>query len=109
MNQTKQEAAEAYSKSLEIDRVRFSSGEIEAMREEAKKDFIAGAEWGEPKWIPVTERLPEDNGRYFCVTADDTWIVGEYEHNYIFCDPSGCSWRCKLWCPIPDSLLNFKL
>lgn len=69
------------------------------------KSFCAGAEWAELKWIPVAERLPEDNGRYFCITADDTWIVGEYEHNYIFCDPSGCSWRCKLWCPIPDSLL----
>lgn len=99
MNQTTQEAAQNYSLSQDVNR----NEELLCTRA-----FKAGAEWAELKWIPVTERLPEDNGRYFCVTADDTWIVGEYEHNYIFCDPSGCSWRCKLWCAIPDSLLNFK-
>lgn len=105
MNQTKQEAAEA-----------IFQEQISGYPESNRGDMMYGFDYGfqagtkaaELKWIPVTERLPEDNGRYFCVTADDTWIVGEYEHNYIFCDPSGCSWRCKLWCPIPDSLLNFK-
>lgn len=105
MNQTKQEAADRYV-SKEVLKVmgKMSAGYAGGLL----VGFKAGAEWAELKWIPVTERLPEDNGRYICVTADDTWIVGEYEHNYIFCDPSGCSWRCKLWCPIPDSLLNFK-
>jgi hypothetical protein len=33
----------------------------------------------EPKWIPVTERLPSENGLYFCcwkaLCNDKSWII----------------------------------
>lgn len=124
MSQTKQEAAEQYGKSLEIDRVRFSSGEIEAMREEATRDFIAGAEWAELKWIPVTERLPDNAGECFCIEKHEHTHVDEFERpiykyriiiHYWINDVR--IWARSIgekdkdiiaWCAIPNSLLNIK-
>jgi len=99
MNQTAHQAAEKFSSMIRLDAEPATV---------AITSFLAGWAAGQPKWIPVTERLPEDNERYLCITEDNNWIVGEYEHNYIFCDASGCSWRCRYWCSIPNSLLNSK-
>lgn len=38
--------------------------ELSAIREEQKAQIIAMAAEDKPCWIPVTERLPEENGRY---------------------------------------------
>jgi hypothetical protein len=73
--------------------------------------FEAGAEWAQPRWIPVAERLPDYDQKCLCIcddAPDNSTIVGDYEAASVFRDASGYSWRVKYWCPIPESLLNFK-
>lgn len=109
MNQTIQEAAEAYEAVPPYTAGEYTNTEISKVEKEA---FIAGAEWAQLNWIPVTERLPErmqeclfivdsrfdhDNGRVL-----GGWYTGED-----FVTP-GVTWKASRWCAIPDSLLNFK-
>jgi hypothetical protein len=65
--------------------------------------FIAGAEWAQPKWIPVTERLPELNQPVIirCVKV-------ELHYDLIYFDGSFNTKHITHWCATPDSLLSFK-
>ena len=38
----------------------------EATEQAYKNGYAKGYEDGRPKWIPVTERLPEEDGYYLC-------------------------------------------
>jgi len=106
MNQTIQEAASAYIKHQDpADILSLEEGGI------VTDAFTAGAEWAALKWIPVTERLPDYDQKCLCIcddAPDNSTIVGDYEAASVFRDASGYSWRVKFWCPIPESLLNFK-
>jgi hypothetical protein len=110
MNQTIQEAAAAYIKHQD-------PAEILSLEEGGivTDAFIAGAEWAALKWIPVTERLPEDQSTPHICMCDDainndppSLIVAFHENGHVFKDFDGTSWRVVKWCPIPHSLLNFK-
>jgi hypothetical protein len=99
MNQTAHDLAVKYCSALSDETATKAIGDA----------FVSGFEAGQPNWILVTERLPVDKDEmYLCVTVDGSWIIGEYENAYTFRDASGTSWRCNFWCPIADSLLNFK-
>lgn len=45
--------------------------ELEAIREEQKAQIIAMAAEDKPRWIPVTERLPEQGKRYLVIRFDE--------------------------------------
>jgi hypothetical protein len=111
MNQTIQEAAEAYTLNSPYGSETYSNSEI---AEVETKAFIAGGEWAIPKMVPVAEWLPTEKGMYL-VFGKKSWedefrlhitrFIPQDEFNaYGFigiADPLA-------WCPIPDSLLNFK-
>ena len=47
-----------------------------------KHGYEKGYEAGKPKWIPVTERLPDKNGEYICRHTDKSVHSAEYESIY---------------------------
>lgn len=105
MNQTKQEAAEAFSK--------YPNGQptvgyhLNDIISAEKQAFLAGAEWAELKWIPATERLPDEGQKVFIwssgVWSDEPGMkMGVYYNRIMW------STDVLAWCAIPDSLLNFK-
>jgi len=53
-----------------------------------------------PRWIPVTERLPEEDGLYFVTTSKGQVQVHVFNHN----GNSEEYWmRCnKAWLPLPE-------
>jgi hypothetical protein len=64
------------------------------------------------QWIPVTERLPERMQNVLFVVDcrfdhDNGRILGGWYTGEDFVTP-GVTWKASRWCPIPDSLLNFK-
>lgn len=96
MNQTKQEAAANYVFHSEYT-LRPRVIEIETAA------FIAGAEWAELNWIPVTERLPEI-GQPVIIRC----VKVELHFDLVYFDGSFSTKHITHWCAIPDSLLNFK-
>jgi hypothetical protein len=96
MNQTKQEAAARYV---------FDSKHTGGQRiiEIETAAFMAGADWAELKWIPVTERLPEI-GQPVIVRC----VKVELYYDMVYFDGSFSTKHITHWCAIPDSLLNFK-
>lgn len=111
MNQTKQEAAEAIFQEQ-------ISGYPESNRGDMMYGFDygfqAGTEAAELKWIPVTERLPEEKGMYF-VHGKKAWEDSARLHVTRFVPGDKLNLPGFIgvgdplaWCPIPDSLLNFK-
>lgn len=135
MNQTIQEAAEAYRAQSPYGSETYSNRDI---AEVEKKAFLAGAQWAEFKVTLVTERLPlsncpygasvlATNGKYwFFATyspggtievADENeeecylpegWYECEEQTNHPFADEAWFKRDVIAWCPIPDSLLNFE-
>lgn len=50
--------------------------------------YKKGYEAGKPKWIPVTERLPEENGYYLCCVKSFLFSGRTYI-NILKCDKNG--------------------
>ena len=77
----------------------------------AEQAYKRGYEDGCPKWIPVTERLPEENGYYLCmVCVSAVNQRKEYRHMILFwednvwIDMANC-FRTKKptrWMPLPQ-------
>jgi len=117
MNQTKQEAAEAYCALIR-------TAEVKPEGKVRRESFIAGADWAELKWIPVTERLPENGGEPVIIIYKNPFFgllescFGSAEYHsdrkkWISPLTGGRMIEIEVynvthWCPIPDSLLNFK-
>lgn len=85
---------------------------------EAQRAFQKGAGWAlrNLRWIPITEKWPEQRGRYLVLVKsafDESinlfmgiFIPGDEEslHNHFLGFKNTLA-----WCPIPEQLLNFKL
>lgn len=59
----------------------------------------------QPRWISVTERLPEEYETVLLVTRAGEVIVGFYEYDSeyeSFCDMSGFRKLCTHWMPLPE-------
>jgi hypothetical protein len=68
-----------------------------------KHGYEKGYEAGKPKWIPVTERLPEKRGRYLVVTQIKYVWQSEYRYftDIAEYDPYGDGYIDGCW-DIPD-------
>lgn len=70
--------------------------------------FKRGQESREPKWIPVTERMPEPMEDVLCFTVAGTLRVMQYDHIFDDWDISGSPNRClgkgfvTHWMPLPE-------
>jgi len=63
------------------------------------------------EWISINESAPEYNELCLCICddgPDNSTIAGFYESGRVFNDATGCSWRVKWWCPIPDEIKYFQ-
>ena len=62
----------------------------------------------EPKWIPCSERLPEESGRYLISVLDGVGrrtTVAPYQPRYKAWTMTGrmAYWKVIAWMPLPDS------
>lgn len=69
-----------------------------------KHGYEKGYEAGKPKWIPVSERLPE---QYETVIGWDGLFMGEVEHGdygFVWLDDDGCNSLANIthWMPLPE-------
>jgi hypothetical protein len=74
-----------------------------------KHGYVKGYEAGKPKWIPVTERLPNYFGDFIVAVKEGT---GNRYSDYASYDPYQQKWRtgCMLgrmdevthWMPLPE-------
>ena len=64
-------------------------------------EFLTGL----PKWIPVSERLPEDSGNYLIAIADSNYTNGQYfKISWFYPSDKGWSYRNAAviaWMPLP--------
>lgn len=59
-----------------LDKANDAIEELSAIREEQKAEIILMAAEDKPRWIPVTERLPEEKkAHYLCLLDDDSMAV----------------------------------
>lgn len=62
----------------------------------------------EQRWIPVSERLPEEYGNYLITTDDDNVYIGTTKANlngWSGCDANGFFWwgeKVVAWMPLPE-------
>lgn len=62
----------------------------------------------EPKWIPCSERLPKEYGKYLITTHDGNVDIGtidpENKNMWIACDSDGFYWLGEVlaWMPRPE-------
>ena len=75
----------------------------EATEQAYKNGYDNGYEDGRPKWIPVTERLPEESGGYLVYCGDYDGIC------ILYCEvlKTKSKWRTKWkkvthWMPLPE-------
>ena len=66
--------------------------------------FKNGYEKGKPKWIPVSERLPE---QYETVIGWDGHFMGEVQHShngFVWLDDDGWNETAEIthWMPLPE-------
>lgn len=54
------------------------------------------------RWIPVSERLPEKNGRY--LVTNTKWGSYEVDWNIFYKEPNGWLWEegVTAWMPLPE-------
>ncbi len=81
----------------------------DATEEAYKKGYAKGQEDAAPKWIPVTERLPETFGEYIVTVKA---LDGTFYFDYADYDPFQQRWttglyRCPKeevthWMPLPE-------
>lgn len=65
----------------------------------------AGNDVGEvPRWIPVTERLPEEKGIYL-VTSNDGGMISVETALFLRCIDGDPWWECGVtaWMPLPEA------
>ena len=53
------------------------------------------------RWIPVTERLPENSNAVLCITRKGNPFVGRYDHKWNHWAVSG-SVTITHWMPLPE-------
>ena len=80
-------------------------------RDMCEQAFKNGYEQGKPKWIPVTERLPEKMGKYVCIyvfgeNADYPfeqvlWYYPQLEKPH-FQHEGSMGMRVTHWMPLPE-------
>ena len=62
----------------------------------------------EPRWIPVTERLPKKYGNYLITTGEEEIDLGLYDPDrpgsWSACDAKGFHWVVDVvaWMPLPE-------
>ena len=68
-----------------------------------KADFYKAGVMPFPKWIPISERMPEESGKYLVCGGDKTWICD------FMCLGITCGWcndvrnpRVEAWMPLPE-------
>lgn len=49
-----------------------------AMEESYNNGYVKGLKEGKPKWIPVAERLPEEDGSYLVTTTTGTVTTARF-------------------------------
>ena len=85
----------AEPKIVPIAEIKFDDDMLHEMVKEAVKNIEI-----EPKWIPVSERLPEEDGRYLCTYEDDIYEncvdFGSYENGEWYVD------KVIAWMPLPE-------
>ena len=64
-------------------------------------DDIKDIPSAEPRWIPVSERLPEKSGFYLVSTTDCITIM-EFSNGWISQNIGSCNWYVKAWMPLPE-------
>lgn len=70
------------------------------------KSVILKALEQKPRWIPVSERLPEDSGNYLIAIADSNYTNGQYfKISWFYPSDKGWSYRNAAviaWMPLPE-------
>ena len=61
----------------------------------------------EQRWIPVTERLPEESERYLISAFDGVWrrtTIAQYQPRYKAWTMTGrmAYWKVVAWMPLPE-------
>ena len=93
----------------------YGSGDERAFGMSRAIGIIEKLPLAQPQWIPVTERLPEKDGRYF-VTLENgyTKILGyattqtiRYPQGFYYISENGFAWRqtqnpVVAWMPLPE-------
>ena len=80
----------------------------EATEQAYKNGYDKGYEDGRPKWIPVTERLPENGVLVLCIGARGGMFLGRSPHLFsdgtaYFAVPNARSCRYAThWMPLPE-------
>lgn len=106
MNQTKQEAAEAYAESSPYASETYTNSEIAKVEIQA---FTAGAEWASLKWVSI--KIPDRpaNGQKVLILVRSMFDGEKEISTFTYSERMGLSESTVIaWAEIPDSILNFK-
>lgn len=82
----------------------YSSYSLEVISEYLRNEFFGIIEVipsAEPRWISVSERLPEKSGFYLVSTTDCITIM-EFSNGWISQNIGSCNWYVIAWMPLPE-------